>query len=1550
MASSTVLLKAAGLITSPNELARDEGALIQAENVIIKRDGIIEQRRGFNLYGSQLASPSSRVKQLTTYRNRIIRHFEDTLQFDSNGTGTFLDFVGSFMETEAGLRMKFIESNGNFYFTTSEGIKKISARSATDLLTVNPTSAGAIKAVDLYGRAIYTANSQSAFLPQDGAVSYRVVWGYKDLNSNLVLGAPSQRIVIGNPMKDLLIHDYMRLLEVLDSLTNTPLTEARINDKNYISTLGLNLGSSSSDLYSNLLALSAKLDNDIFLADQAAVAPLQISSAAVASNIMTVTFSASPATYIFPGDKIFLGGTWTGFAAENLAGAQEVVTVVGNTITINVTAANGAVTLASSTIKYNEFRSITQPTVPVAPTPNDQLVELQDYIVNILTTLVELPTTILSTADNTTVSSLDITTTSTVELTITIPEGIDPNYFFQLYRSSVAQATGAATFDDVVPSDELQLVYEAYPTTVELAAREITIEDVTPDAFRGANLYTNAGTGEGILQANDIPPFAKDINRYRNSIFYANTRTLHRSSLNLLGVVQMYADYLNAIIPKVTIANSTSSNTYSFIVGYQEYTEIATIADVADSLDGTYFTANSTLNPHYIWYSTGGGAPDPIPAGYTSDQGINVTLITGDTANNVALKTRNKLSIYLDDYIITGATNKVNIRNIDVGYVDPVSTGTTGFSTFQPPNSTGQGERVQPQIVNIGVIAVGSDFPNVGASAYFTLNSTNDDRLYYFYFQRGASTDPAITGRIGIEIPITGTENSAQVRGLIQAALPALDFTSIQNGSNIEVTNTRFGYAGAPFDSGYLTISTLQVGALDVLLSPLPSPARAVDETARSFVRVINKNPEANVYAYYLSSAFDVPGKMLIEARDLSEEDPFYILANNNTTGISFNPDISPEGTIISATAATPTVVTTSIPHGMLTGDQVILSNTNSSPIIDGLFTIIKLTDTTFSLDKTVTIAGTSGSFIKAVSAVFSENEERANRVYYSKFLQPDAVPIANFFDVGAQDKAILRIVSLRDSLFVFKEDGLYRISGESAPFQLELFDNSFITLAPDSVSVANNVIYAWTTQGIQSLSEGGSEIISRPIDNIILKIQSSNYPNFKKATWGVGYESDNAYLVFTVKNQEDTTAQIGYRYSTLTNSWTTYDMQPVAGTVNPSDDKLYLAAGDVAYIEQERKTFSRLDYADREFASSISANKLFTNTIILPSVTNFEVGDVLVQDQTITSYEFNMLLEKLDSDSGINDSNYLTALQLNTGFSPRSALEGLANKLDADLGVDDTDYAALIDTKNGTITAISEANPTIVTSAAHGLLTGRVILIDSSDSTPSINGEYTVTVIDANRFSIPIQVTILGTTANWQTVDIDFQDLKTCYNAITDKLNQDDGVAFTNYKAIDNNTIQESIITDINRITRKVTLNLSLQYLIGDVTIFKAIRSSITYSPNTFGDPLMLKHLAEATIMFETRTLTGGIMSFATDLLPEFQEIEFTLDGNGIFGHVPNFGDAFFGGLGNSAPFRTYIPRQCQRCRYILVRFSHDTAREDYRINGITITGNIGLSTRSFR
>lgn len=64
------------------------------------------------------------------------------------------------------------------------------------------------------------------------------------------------------------------------------------------------------------------------------------------------------------------------------------------------------------------------------------------------------------------------------------------------------------------------------------------------------------------------------------------------------------------------------------------------------------------------------------------------------------------------------------------------------------------------------------------------------------------------------------------------------------------------------------------------------------------------------------------------------------------------------------------------------------------------------------------------------------------------------------------------------------------------------------------------------------------------------------------------------------------------------------------------------------------------------------------------------------------------------------------------------------------------------------TITSSSEADPTVITTAApHGLATGdSVVIAGHEGSTPAVDGEYEVTVTGADTFTIDLEVTSAGT------------------------------------------------------------------------------------------------------------------------------------------------------------------------------------------------------------
>lgn len=1514
--SSTVTLKVAGLVLEPNQLDVPPGALIEASNCVVKRDGVIEPRRGYTLYGAAFPSLTDRAQQLFTYKSRLLRQYLDhnsstnLIQFDSNGQGAFLPFAGTYNEAQAGLRTKSIESNGNFYFTTDQGIKKISVVDASGFSTASGfiTNAGGIKATDVSARIKLTQGNISGFLPQDSTVAYRIVWGSNDANGNLILGTPSQRAVVYNPLINMLLLDYSTLLQSLDGIASASL----ISNGNYVNTFKLPDTASASDLYSSLQNLCTALDNDILYADTIAVAPLQISTAAISSGVCTITFSSgNPQLYFSVGSRIRLGNFTP--TSGILNGAQQITFTSPTTIQFNTTAV-GPVTITNATINSYEYeaRAPSSTAIPLQvgspyplpstpPTDND-LVNLQGTIQSIMVRLQAEPNATINTSvASIYIATLSITTTSSVLVTFSVPQDVTLNNFYQIYRSHILQATGSTVLTNLTPDDEMRLVYEAFVTPADLVAKTITIEDITPDSFAGANLYSNQISGEGALQTNDIPPFALDINKFKNVTFYANTKTRQRKQFSLLGVVNMVASYNPSNKPTITITDGVTTNTYTFVIGVDQITQVTTNAGgtLANSGTASYFTINNAndLTKYYVWYKIG-TATDPAIA---NKIGIQVNALVGDSSTQIAQKTRDAIAAQLFDFNTSSSTNVVTITNTTQGYTSNPTVGTSGFTIVV--TQSGSGER--------------------------------------------ASTK-------------------------------------------------------------------------EVLLSTNISPSIAVDETARSLIRVVNQNISEDIYLYYLSSTSGVPGQFFAESRNINNG-VFYLVANNTITGTSFSPDLSPDLTITSITAAAQAVVTTSTPHLLLNGAQVVIADTNSTPSIDGLRTITYISPTSFSVSVTTSAPGTSGSVKVTTDAVFSSNDSLPNRIYYSKLNQPEAVPIVNTLDIGAKDKAILRIFPLRDSLFIYKEDGLYRISGEIAPFTVSLFDGSTVLLAPDSLGLCNNLIYGWTTQGVSATSESGVSTTSRPIDIDILKLASNNYPNFHSVTWGIGYESDNSYTVYTNKNITDNVATIGYRYSNLTNTWTTFDKTNTCGIINSFDDRMYMGAGDINYIEQERKTFTRLDYSDRELNFNLNSGSYFGSTISLSSINGVSIGDVLVQNQFLTTYTFNTLLQKLDLDSNIakapitsittgltptittsvvhnlavNDYvtlkntnstpsidglykvisapttttfsillitpvtivgtsgttrlNYTNTLSSKGGDDLSADLIKLAHKLDGDPNTVNKNYFTLVQSLTGSITANTIANPTVITSTAHGLVNGREVQIISSNSNPLINGTFIVTVIDANHFSVPVNVNLTaGTAGTFITQDATFEDIVARYNALIANLNSDTGVSFKNYLTSTLITEYESVIIGINQQSKTLMLDTTLDFVTGPVIVFKAINCEFTYSPNTMGNPLSLKHFRESTVMFENKAFTNATFSFASDLNPAFNDVLFLGDGNGIFG-TPKFGTNYFGGNSNGAPFRTLVPRVCQRCRYLLLKFNHSVAREKVSIFGVTLTGEI-TSTRAYR
>jgi hypothetical protein len=180
-----VSVKPRGKYTYPNNFsAVPQGALTQALNVVMPRPFVIEQRRGEAPVGPVLAD---NVNKLYNYQNQIIMHHGMTLSYYSSDLSTRTDYAGSYAPPTNALVIRGIQSNKNIYFLTSTGVKKL------DLITNAIKSSGAPAGLDGSG-----TTTGSGWFTNNTQVAYRILFGYTDANSNLILGAPSQRIVVSN--------------------------------------------------------------------------------------------------------------------------------------------------------------------------------------------------------------------------------------------------------------------------------------------------------------------------------------------------------------------------------------------------------------------------------------------------------------------------------------------------------------------------------------------------------------------------------------------------------------------------------------------------------------------------------------------------------------------------------------------------------------------------------------------------------------------------------------------------------------------------------------------------------------------------------------------------------------------------------------------------------------------------------------------------------------------------------------------------------------------------------------------------------------------------------------------------------------------------------------------------------------------------------------------------------------------------------------------------------------------------------------------------------
>lgn len=186
---------------------------------------------------------------------------------------------------------------------------------------------------------------------------------------------------------------------------------------------------------------------------------------------------------------------------------------------------------------------------------------------------------------------------------------------------------------------------------------------------------------------------------------------------------------------------------------------------------------------------------------------------------------------------------------------------------------------------------------------------------------------------------------------------------------------------------------------------------------------------------------------------------------------------------------------------------------------------------------QTITVRGTNGANYSPPIPEYNQTVQTftpittPNLYRWSKDSEPEAVPSANEGLAGSAD--IVAFTPTKDALWITCTDGALRLSGDTAPWRLDVVAPQCVPCSPKSIVNLRDVPYANTNLGFGALTPAGFV----PISNDVLKQQFPGQPfSETDASFFVGKnESDGEVLIY----QGTLDAEKVYVYNAITNAFT---------------------------------------------------------------------------------------------------------------------------------------------------------------------------------------------------------------------------------------------------------------------------------------------------------------------------------------------------------------------------------------------------------------------------
>jgi hypothetical protein len=498
----------------------------------------------------------------------------------------------------------------------------------------------------------------------------------------------------------------------------------------------------------------------------------------------------------------------------------------------------------------------------------------------------------------------------------------------------------------------------------------------------------------------------------------------------------------------------------------------------------------------------------------------------------------------------------------------------------------------------------------------------------YGYFRDTIASDPNWTGVVFFHVPIDGGNMPPD----LQILFAGIDGQLYAHHFGIDLNHLKNDRTHGPQlqDSSLFGVIHYQ-GTLPPPNPPQPTPGW--DKFGFTLLDLTVELENSVVTAFDAFVAMTIPE---LFDRQVSFLDPDFEKLAPPSTLVT--------GGIITAISVANQTVITSAAHGLSTGATIVITESDSTPPLDGPQTITVLTPDTFTVPVAVTIAGTTGIWVQRITNISASTV---------------TAPQLSVVTSPAHG------LSTGETIRITGSDSIPRIDGRRVVG----------VLTPDTFTVQVAVTTAGTT----------AKWIVYPVDTLVIKGVYQQQGNGPGSVGTVSFQRTDPLAIPTLKDPVFNRVVDQFLVNTAA-------LTPVAS----QSQITHISAGDSTVVTSP-------------------AHGLSSGTTIL--------------------------ITGSDSDPSIDGARKVTAPTADTfSFDPpvKVTTEG-------------TKGTWVLLASANKITQISAANPTVVTSPAHGLVDGVPITIAGSNSIPTIDGSQVVKVLTPDTFTVPIAVTTAGTEGAWK-------------------------------------------------------------------------------------------------------------------------------------------------------------------------------------------------------